>query len=227
MRKPSSIVFIFYTFNMRKPSIAFVFLLHCLMSSLVWSNKNDITRDKFALLAFKSFISSDPYSFLANWSVSSSPCIWDGVTCNVRHGRVRSLNLSGMNLTGIISPQLGNLSFLVELDLSSNNFHGQIPKEVVSLHRLKLFNLSYNDFHGQIPSSLSNLSSLEVLDWNYNSIKGTIPLEIGNLKHLKVLRLSVNELSGEIPQTISNLSSLERLSLSYNTLSGICFYSFN
>ncbi|XP_054778371.1 probable LRR receptor-like serine/threonine-protein kinase At3g47570 [Prosopis cineraria] len=100
------------------------------MASLAWTNTN-ITTDKYALLAFKSSNTSDPYNFLANWFVSSSPCNQVGVTYNAHHGRVRSLNLASMDLKGTISPQLGNFSFLVELDLSNNNLNGQTPAELV------------------------------------------------------------------------------------------------
>lgn len=225
--------------------LVLVLSLHCFIASLVGGNEINITSDKSALIAFKSLISSDPYNVLANWSVSSSPCGWIGVTCNIRHGRVYSLKLGNLDLKGIISPQLGHLSFLVELDLSNNHFHSQIPIQLVGLRRLKLVNLSYNDFDGQVPArigglsilkhldlrnnslngsiplTLCNLSRLEILNLNYNLIEGTIPLEIGKLERLKILRLAGNKLSGNIPQTLSNLSSLEYLSLSLNTLSGM------
>ncbi|KAI9073631.1 hypothetical protein K1719_044416 [Acacia pycnantha] len=173
------------------------------MASLAWTDTN-ISTDKSALLALKSFITSDPFDFLAHWSVSSSPCNWTGVTCNTRHGRVHSLNLHGMGLKGSISPQLGNLSFLVELDLNDNNFYGQIPK----------------DLNGFIPLSLFNLSRLETLDLRFNFIEGTIPLDVGRLERLKILRLGGNKISWIHSLTISNLSSLELLSLSYNNFSG-------
>ncbi|XP_054777274.1 probable LRR receptor-like serine/threonine-protein kinase At3g47570 [Prosopis cineraria] len=210
----------------------------------VWCETN-ITTDKSSLLALKPYIFLDPHDFLANWSTSSSPCNWIGVTCNTRHGRVHSLNLNGMDLRGIISPQLGNLSFLVELDLGNNRFHGHIPKELGQLRRLKLLDLSYNEFdeevpiwigdlsipqylslhnnslNGLIPLSICNLSKLEALDLRANNfIEGNIPIDIGRLKYLKFLGFGKNKLSGIIPQTISNLSSLESLSVSYNTLSG-------
>ncbi|XP_028779694.1 LRR receptor-like serine/threonine-protein kinase EFR [Neltuma alba] len=234
----------------RPSSFVFLFSLHSFMAFLAWSDTNIIT-DKSALLAFKSCITSDPHNFLANWSVSSSPCSWIGITCNTRHRRVHSLNLGGMDLKGTISPQLGNLSFLVELDLSDNDFHDQIPNELVKLHRLELLNLSCNDFYGQVPTgigglssleklnprnnslngiippSLFNLTMLETLDWNFNSIEGTILLEVGRLEKLTILRLAGNKLLGNIPRTISNLSSLESLSLSYNSLSGIIFLKQN
>ncbi|KAF7842248.1 putative LRR receptor-like serine/threonine-protein kinase [Senna tora] len=224
-------------------------LLASLMKS-AWS-KTNITTDESALLAFKSSITSDPYDFLANWSVSSSPCGWIGVTCNVGHGRVHSLNLSDMGLIGTISPHLGNMSFLVELDLSYNNFQGHLPKELVQLRRLKLLNLSSNEFAGEVPTwigdlhalqhlnlrnnslsgiiplSVSNLSRLETLDWNFNLIEGKIPYEIGRLKSLKILRIAGNKLSGIIPNAISNLSSLELLSLPYNSLSRMSLFLYN
>ncbi|XP_054778387.1 probable LRR receptor-like serine/threonine-protein kinase At3g47570 [Prosopis cineraria] len=240
--------------NMGKsPSfLFFIFSIHFFIYSLAWIDSN-ITTDKSALLGLKSCITADPYDFLSTWCISSSPCNWVGVTCNTRHGRVHSLNLGGMDLKGTISPQVGNLSFLVELDLSSNNFYGQIPRELVQLHRLKLLNLSYNGFHGEVPAwigdlstleylnlrnnsfdgfiplSLFNLSRLETLDWNSNLIEGSIPVEVGRLERLKILRLSRNKLSGIIPRTISNLSSLEILHFSYNTFSGmfwIIFYTY-
>jgi len=230
------------------PYSLFIFLLHSfVMASFVWSSNTNIITDKSALLAFQSSVSSGPYNFLANWSLSSSssPCEWYGVTCNIRHGRVHSLNLGGLGLTGKISPHLGNLSFLVELDLNFNNFHGQLPKELIQLRRLKSLNLSYNEFDdkipqwigdlsmlqrlslknnsfsGFIPLSLFNLSKLETFDLRANHIEGTISDEIGRLKNVKHLGLAINKLSGVIPKTISNLSSLEILSLSYNTLSGM------
>ncbi|XP_054778383.1 putative leucine-rich repeat receptor-like serine/threonine-protein kinase At2g24130 [Prosopis cineraria] len=205
--------------NMKKsPSCVFLsFSLHCFISSSAWIDMN-ITIDKSALLSLKSLTTSDPYDSLSTWSLSSSPCNWVGVTCNTHHGRIRSLNLGGMDLKGTISPQLGNISFLVELDLSSNSFYGQIPRELVRLRRLKLLNLSYNDFHGQVPALIGDLSILEYLNIRNNSFDGFIPLSLFNLSRLEVFDWSFNKLSGIIPQTISNLSLLELLNMSHNTL---------
>ncbi|XP_054778394.1 receptor-like protein 53 [Prosopis cineraria] len=193
------------------PSFVFlIFSFHCFKSSLALIDTN-ITTNKSALLGLKSFITSDPYDYLSTWSISSSPCNWVGVTCSNRHGRVHSLNLGGMDLKGTIYPQLGNLSFLVELDLSSNNFYGKISRELVQLHRLKLLNLSHNDFQGQVPTRIGDLSMLEHLNIRNNNFEGFIPLSLFNLSRLKTLELLRNKLLGIIPRTISNLSSLELL----------------
>ena len=194
--------------------------LHCFVSSLTADTKN-ITTDQYALIAFKSLITLDPYNTLANsWSTSSSVCSWVGVTCDERHNRVHSLNLTNMGLRGTVSPNLGNLSFLVIVDLKNNSFGGQLPTELCSLYRLKVLDFSYNEFVGGIPNALEDLSQLQYLYLGANNFSGFLPQSIGNLHRLKVLNICNNKLSGLIPQTISNMSSLEYLGLPSNYFSG-------
>ncbi|KAJ1389707.1 Serine/threonine-protein kinase, active site [Sesbania bispinosa] len=216
------------------------------MAFLALSGTN-FTTDKLALVALKSSItSSDPYHILShNWSASSPVCNWVGVTCDAHHyGRVRTLNLADMGLSGTIPSELGNLTFLIELDIGGNSFHGELPQQLVHLRRLKSLNLSYNEFSGDVPTwigglsslqhlylrnnkfggfipkSFSNLTMLEILALDHNLIEGTIPPEVGKMTHLWILSISSNKLKGSIPQTFSNLSSLEKISLSYNSLTG-------
>ncbi|CAJ2656927.1 unnamed protein product [Trifolium pratense] len=196
--------------------------LHCFVACLA-ANKKNITTDEFALLAFKSLITSDPYHILANnWSTSSSVCTWVGVSCDETHNRVHGLNFRDMNLRGTISPSLGNMSFLVFLEFRNNSFGGELPKEICRLHRLKILDLTYNKFVGGIPAMLGNLSQLQVLSIYSNNFSGLIPQSIGNLHRLKLLYLGNNALFGPILQRISNLSSLEEINLSQNYFSDSC-----
>ncbi|KEH16905.1 LRR receptor-like kinase family protein [Medicago truncatula] len=195
--------------------------LHCCFIACLAANTKNITTDQSALLAFKSLITSDPYDVLANnWSTSSSVCNWIGVTCDERHGRVHSLILRNMSLRGTVSPNLGNMSFLVILDLKNNSFGGQFPKELCSLRRLKVLHISYNEFEGGIPPALGNLSQLQYLYLGTNNFNGFIPQSMGNLHGLIELDTIRNKLSGHIPRTISNMSSIEVLHLSSNYFSG-------
>ncbi|XP_044476867.1 putative receptor-like protein kinase At3g47110 [Mangifera indica] len=215
------------------------------MATLSMTAKN-LTTDQSALLQFKAHITSDPYNVLAyNWSISNPICSWVGISCNARHERVRVLNLSFMDLGGTISPHLGNLSFLVNLDLSYNNFHGHLPNELGQLRRLRVFsvgnnrisgvipgfigllsklqilNLEYNNFTGTIPDVLFNVTTLEVLWAIDNNIQGSISPEIAKLTRLKIFYMAINFLSGSIPwSSIFNSSSLQWFSLTYNFLSG-------
>ncbi|KAK4399254.1 putative LRR receptor-like serine/threonine-protein kinase [Sesamum angolense] len=205
----------------------------------------NITTDQSALLVFKSQFEHETGNVLArNWSSDTPVCSWTGITCSSRHLRVAAINVSNMDVSGIIPPQLGNLSFLVSLDLSGNKFHGDLPEELAKLKRLRFISFSFNRFSGKIPSwfgalpnlqelllencsftgsippSLSNISKLETLNLKSNSLEGMIPMEIGNLHNLKVLQLRENQLSGSIPASIFNISTLEKADFTINDLSG-------
>ncbi|KAG2293191.1 hypothetical protein Bca52824_039860 [Brassica carinata] len=110
--------------------------------------------DKQALVEFQSHLSENS---LASWNDSFAFCKWTGVTCGRRHKRVTGLDLSGMKLSGAISPSIGNLSFLTSLSLSGNSFHGSIPLEVGKLFWLQHLNMSSNVLGGGIPAHFLHL----------------------------------------------------------------------
>ncbi|KAK6131111.1 hypothetical protein DH2020_035156 [Rehmannia glutinosa] len=187
------------------------------------------TIDQDSLVAFKTTITSDPYQILTkNWSTNASICTWIGVTCNINHQRITSLNFSGFGFEGTVSPNLGNLTFLSSLDLSSNNFTGLIPSELSNLRRLKVINLGFNSFTGNIPPWFRILKQLECIFLNNNNISGSISPSVGENSKLRILNLGYNLLAGNIPQEIGNLSALETLDLKYNQFTGsIPFGIFN
>ena len=176
------------------------------------------------------------------WLVSNTPCTWSGISCT--EGHVSHINLLYNQLTGVLPPELGNLSHLrvlalwvnqlygpipaelgnlselISLELSVNQLMGPVPTELGDLTKLQTLSLTHNQFSGPLPSTLDNLVSLELLDLSYNQFSGTIPSELGNLTNLSILYLSHNELSGEIPVALGNLSGLNELDLSYNQLHG-------
>lgn len=221
-----------------------ILLVQCLMACKAMATTN-ITTDQSSLLTFKAHINLDPSHILSkNWSVSTSVCVWIGVSCGLRHQRVTALDISSMNLTGKIPSQLGNLSFLVSINLSRNYFHGSVPQELIQLRRLKIMQFSFNNFSGEIPSwihfltklhvlnlrensftgfippSLSNISMLQFLDLSSNRLQGKIPEDIGNLNDLKILGLEDNRLTGVIPLQIFNISTMEKLGFTGNNLTG-------
>ncbi|XP_058111763.1 putative receptor-like protein kinase At3g47110 [Magnolia sinica] len=177
--------------------------------------------DRLALINFKHLITNDPLQSLSSWNHTLHFCQWKGVTCGRRHPqRVTSLNLSGQNLVGPISPYIANLTFLSIIDLANNSFHGMIPEEIGRLSHLQSLILSDNTFSGEIPANLTHCSELKVLNFRRNQITGRIPTELGSLLKLTSLRLSRNSLTGIIPPSLGNLSSLTVLVLSRNSLEG-------
>ncbi|XP_024037520.1 probable LRR receptor-like serine/threonine-protein kinase At3g47570 isoform X6 [Citrus clementina] len=85
--------------------------------------------DRAALQAFKSMISHDPQGILNSWNDSRHFCEWEGITCGRRHRRVTALNMRSKALRGSLSPYIGNLSFLREINLENNTIQGEIPRE--------------------------------------------------------------------------------------------------
>ncbi|KAK7304743.1 hypothetical protein VNO77_42630 [Canavalia gladiata] len=216
------------------PSMASIHLLILFAINLVWlaANKTVSTIenpiDHLSLLKFKESISSDPFEILASWNSSTHFCNWHGITCSPRHERVTELNLEGYQLHGIISPHVGNLSLLRNINLIDNNLYGKIPQELGRLFQLQQLSLMNNALTWEIPANLTRCSNLKHLNLLGNNLIDKIPIESGSFQNLQELYVGKNNLTGGIPPLIGNLSSLQDLSVGYNNLEGeipqeICF----
>jgi somatic embryogenesis receptor kinase 1 len=67
------------------------------------------------------------------------------------------------NISGVIPPDLGNLTQLVSLDLYLNDFSGSIPDTLGQLLELRFLRLNNNSLNGSIPFQLTNIAGLQVL----------------------------------------------------------------
>ncbi|KAL5719825.1 hypothetical protein ACHQM5_012561 [Ranunculus cassubicifolius] len=177
--------------------------------------------DRLALLAFKSQITHDPFEVLSSWNDSNHFCEWGEINCSHKHQRAISLNLSSKGLVGIISPHIGNLSFLRVLNLGNNSFHGEVPQEIGKLFRLEALRLQNNSLVGKIPRNISFCSNLVTLFLSFNNFFGNIPMEVWSLPKLVDLVLEENYLTGEIPPSLGNTTSLVNLGLGVNDLGGL------
>ncbi|KAG8480036.1 hypothetical protein CXB51_025167 [Gossypium anomalum] len=186
-------------------------------ATVVGGNDTDLQ----ALLQFKAMITGDQLKVMNSWNSSIHFCQWHGVTCGRNHRRVIKLELQFLKLSGSLSPFIGNLSFLKELNLSSNNFYNQIPQEIGRLRRLETLELSNNSITGEIPSNLSSCSKITFVSMRGNQLTGEIPASLGLLSNMKTLGFAINRLRGSIPPSFGNLSSLEALILRSNALSGV------
>ncbi|KAL8125072.1 hypothetical protein AgCh_012662 [Apium graveolens] len=199
----------------------FMLLLHLLLILLTFSVTGKPLPEYQALLSLKTTITSDPHSSLSTWNISTNQnhCTWSGITCD-SHRHVISLNLSSLNLTGTLSPDLSSLRFLQNLSLAVNQFSGSLPESLNSLSSLRSLNLSNNIFNGTLPS-FKNLISLEILDLYNNNFDGALPVDIYNLSSLRHLHLGGNFFSGAIPAEYGRFAALEYLAVSGNELSGV------
>ncbi|XP_076923154.1 receptor-like protein EIX1 [Bidens hawaiensis] len=88
---------------------------------------------------------------------------------------LRSLKISGANLSGPIPHQLASFSNLMYLDLSNNSLSGPIPAFLGYMTSLIRLDLSKNRLEGVIPKSFKNLLHLVELDLSENLLKGSVP----------------------------------------------------
>lgn len=188
----------------------------------------------------------DPRMKRKPWDFDTPFHQWSGVTTELRSGqhRVISLDLSSLELVGVIPKELTDLTELSMLSLAGNlieeipfdilvklknlylldfrfnGFSGTIPDGFITLSQLRYLFIAGNDYTGTIPSSFSNFPNLKGLDISNNQLSGSFPSVLRHIPTLEELDLSANQFTGTIPDFISNLTSVKSLNLSGNRFSG-------
>ncbi|PKA59471.1 putative LRR receptor-like serine/threonine-protein kinase [Apostasia shenzhenica] len=143
---------------------------------------------------------------LTDWNQNQvSPCTWNSVICD-NNDRVVQVTLPNMGFSGILSPRIGELTYLTVLSLQGNNITGQIPEQFGNLSSLASLILENNRLTGQIPDSLGKLSKLQILILSQNNLNGDIPESLSSLSNLNDIRLAFNQLTGQIPAQLFNVA---------------------
>ncbi|CAL5038043.1 unnamed protein product [Urochloa decumbens] len=154
------------------PSLLLLLIIFSTSSALL--SPNGVNYEVQVLMTIK-YQLKDPHGVLNNWDKDSvDPCSWTAVACSPDQ-IVIGLEAQSQDLSGRLSPSIGNLTNLESIQLQSNNLTGPIPAEVGKLAKLKKISLSHNHFYGEIPSSVSHLRSLQYLDLSYNNLGGPVP----------------------------------------------------
>ncbi|CAK7323475.1 unnamed protein product [Dovyalis caffra] len=233
-----------------------VLLIWLCWSSFLISAQDGIT-DPAEVKALRDIKNSliDINNNLSNWR-RGDPCTanWTGVLCfnatkEDGYLHVRELQLLDMNLSGTLSPSLGQLSYMEILDFMWNNITGSIPREIgyikslviaheliylvldvdngVNVNRVDIATIA--ELHSTVvfSSILMELLFLQAPEWksidshmNNNSISGQIPPELSRLPSLVHFLLDNNNLSGTLPPELSELPKLLILQLDNNHFDG-------
>ncbi|XP_021306019.1 protein NSP-INTERACTING KINASE 2 isoform X2 [Sorghum bicolor] len=124
------------------PSLS-LFLLLLIASSSSADPSDDGNDEALALESVRSLL--DPQQgVLTDWNLALvNPCTYSFVTCT-DDNRVISLEAPSRNLSGRLSPSIGNLTNLESLMLEDNSITGTIPAEIGKLSGLKKLDLSSN-----------------------------------------------------------------------------------
>ncbi|KAK4285848.1 hypothetical protein QN277_002487 [Acacia crassicarpa] len=164
-------------------------------------------------------------NFVINMSVPSPfPQIARNITCDCAFQsgtvcHVTNIMLRGLNISGAIPNEFGDVTQLNILDLTYNYLNGTIP---TFFTRIPITNLSIvgNRISGSIPAELGEIASLRELILEDNQLGGHLPQSLGNLSNLRRLLLSANNFTGIIPETFGNLKNLTDFRIDGSTLSG-------
>ena len=131
--------------------------------------------------------------------------------------KLQVLDLSRNKNIAELSPQIGNLVNLEELNLYPNMF-STLPSDFGNLKKLKKLNLG-GDALTSFPEVLLNLPLLEELNLESQKIS-ELPNNLTGLKNLKNLNLHNNALQ-ILPDSIGHLINLETLNLERNKITSI------
>ena len=154
-----------------------------------------------------------------SWLSPAHECEWAGVHCD-NFQVVRSIELWGQNLTGVLPSELAALESLQSIALPYNQMQGTIPTEYAGMKNLISLELHGNALTGKIPEQTWEAITLQMLNFAENMLSGTISTNIGLLTNLKGLHLRKNTLKGTFPSEIGNLGHLSFMRIDHNTLSG-------
>ncbi len=189
----------------------------------------ELVADCEVLLAIKSTLAG---TATLNWGATTALSSWNGVTVARRNvaspKRVTRLDFRSGDLSGVIPPELGQLSALLTLQLSWNDLTGTIPPELGQLTGLTYLGLAGNRLTGTIPPELGRIGpGLQTLVLSGPrplrsgiGLTGSIPAQLGNLTGLRFLYLDGNRLTGAIPTRFGRLKQLDLLNLARNQLTG-------
>lgn len=176
----------------------------CLAFLCLWTSTVGLLTPKginYEVLALTDIKNSlhDPHKVLDWEPTAVDPCSWAMVTCSPDRF-VIAIGAPSQELSGTLSPSIGNLTNLQSLYLQDNNISGPIPSELGKLQKLTALYLSGNSFTGQLPDTLQHMKSLCYVKINNNSLSGPIPPALANMTQLSLLDLSYNNLSGPVPE---------------------------
>lgn len=149
-----------------------------------------------------------------NWLIDEDECTWAGIGCDDTDnnvGVVTAINFFAKGMQGSISPDLGLLTDLMELDLGRNDLTGStLPSSIGQWSNLRSFNVRFCSLSGSLPSEMGAWTNLELLDVSLNRFTGTIPESIADWKAIERASFCSNDFTGSVTEGICEAITMEQ-----------------
>ena len=149
----------------------------------------DAASDREALMVLFESCGGSKWRYNGNWGSAEALSEWDRVFVD-QWGRVKGLHLDSNKLTGVMPPEIGNLSALVSFFAMGNDLTGEIPPEIGKLSLLTELGLDRNKLSGFVPVEFGDLTNLRYLNLRENLITGLISPELAGMTALSYLHLT-------------------------------------
>ncbi|MGK7391166.1 MAG: T9SS type A sorting domain-containing protein [Candidatus Cyclobacteriaceae bacterium M2_1C_046] len=140
------------------------FLLSVSDAQLLAARKSD----SLALVAIYDSLSGVQWNNSTNWKTTKLES-WYGVT--IKNSRVQKLDLNNNSLSGILPPEIKDLTIVDTLNLAGNSIYGNVPSEVLRMKSLQYLDLSGNAVDSLPPNMVSSLTALRTVDVTNNSLQ--------------------------------------------------------
>ena len=148
---------------------------------------------------------------LSGWQCHSDESVlrmcsaWYGVSCV--DGKIKSVNMAGLGITGFILDAFGGMEDLVRLNLSRNEIRGPLPANFSNMQKLELLNLSGNLLGLGQEESRNVRAVLRLREGVRRRLSSALSdaQVLSLLPVLSVLDISSNGYTGPIPTSLCNI----------------------
>lgn len=145
-------------------------------------------------------------SGIVNLSECGLMAVPDALFLFLKNCEVKSVNLSGNQLTKIPSKLAKAFPHVEELNISFNSGINTLPKEFSSCEKLSILNASGNKF-----AELSTIAfkSLKSLNLSKNNLENVTDTDLDVICHIEEVDLTQNQLSDESKAKLSSISNIK------------------
>lgn len=163
---------------------------------------------KEALIALYNATNGDNWINNDNWCSVKPVSEWYGI--NVLSPTYITIDLGNNNLAGSLPKEIGQITYLRQLNLCGNQLSGEIPKELGNLQYLTNIHLDNNQLSGKIPDEIWRMQNLNWLSLSNNQFSEKISSVIKEAQKLTQLDIAMLNIS-ELPEEIGELKNLKNL----------------